>query len=372
MPEVPRPRSDSGRRVGLLCALLLACQGRAGEAGQAEPPAHAGSSPKSQSSASAPSPTFRAFRLTARGGIGFDDLLFSSDLHAVLAPGGGTGCVNLFDSSTLNKTELCGVSPGGSYAGGHGEGTTSADAGAGFVFAIDRNTQSLKVVEPRAAQVVAAAPLAGGPDYVRWIESAREVWVTEPDREQIEVFALSTGSPPTLSRVLAIPVQGGPESLVVDANRGKAFTHLWAGRTVPIDISKHTVGAAFANGCRGSRGIALDPKNGLLFTGCAEGRATALDLDRHGKLLGSVDVASGVDIIAVNLDLRHVYVPSASDGSVAVLGVSTRGVLRRSGEFRAAKGAHCVASDDHGRAWICAPDAGSVLVFDDTFPRAAD
>jgi hypothetical protein len=361
-----------GFRVGLLGALLLACQARTGEGVQGQPPAHAGSNAKSRSSANVPSPTVRSFRLTASGGIGFDDLLFSPELHAVLAPGGATGCVNLFESATLSKTELCGVSRGGSYAGGHGEGTTSADAGAGFVFAIDRNTQSLKVVSPKTAQVVATARLAGGPDYVRWIESAREVWVTEPDQEQIEVFALSMGSPPTPSRVLAISIKGGPESLVVDAHRGKVFTHLWAGHTVAVDIAKHTAEVPFANGCRGSRGIALDPKNGLLFTGCAEGKVTALDLERGGKQLGSLEVGSGVDIIAINLDLRHLYVPSASDGSLAVLGVSTRGVLRRIADFHAATGAHCVASDDRGRAWVCAPDAGSVLVFDDTFPRATD
>lgn len=367
-----RERSCFWPGIGLLCALLLACQGRAGEATQGQSPAHAGSTAKPQSAAAVPSATARSFRLTASGGIGFDDLLFSPELHAMLAPGGGTGCVNLFDSATLSKTELCQVSPAGSYAGGHGEGTTSADAGAGFVFAIDRNTQSLKVVDPRAAQVLASAPLAGGPDYVRWLESTHEIWVTEPDREQIEVFALSTGSPPHLRRVAAIPVKGGPESLVVDASRGQAFTHLWAGRTVAIDVAKHTSSVPFANGCRGSRGIALDSKNGLLFTGCAEGSATALDVDHGGALLSRVDVASGVDIIAVNLGLRHVYVPSASDGSVAVLGVNAHGALRRLGEFRAAKGAHCVASDDQGRVWICAPDTGSVLVFDDTFPRAAD
>lgn len=365
-------RSGLWPGVGLLCALLLACQGRPGEATQGQSPAHAGSTAKPQNAAAVPSATARSFRLTASGGIGFDDLLFSPELHAMLAPGGGTGCVNLFDSATLGKTELCQVSPGGSYAGGHGEGTTSADAGAGFVFAIDRNTQSVKVVDPRTAEVLAAAPLAGGPDYVRWIESVREIWVTEPDREQVEVFALSTGSRPELRRVSAIPVKGGPESLVVDASKGRAFTHLWEGRTVAIDVAKHTTGAPFTNGCRGSRGIALDSKNGLLFTGCAEGSATVVDVDHGGLLLSRVEVASGVDIIAVNLGLRHVYVPSASDGSVAVLGVSRRGVLQRVGELRAAKGAHCVASDDQGRVWTCAPDTGSLLVFDDTFPRAAD
>jgi hypothetical protein len=328
-------------------ALLLGCHSRA---------------------AAVPSGTAQSFRLSASGGVGFDDLLFSPELHAVLAPAGGTGCVGVFDSLALRKSELCGVSPGGSYAGGHGEGTTSADSGGGFIFAIDRNSRSLKVADAKLLQVVAETPLAGGPDYVRWVEATHEVWVTEPDREQIEVFSLEAGTPPKLDRGATIAVKGGPESLVVDSAKGRAFTHLWSGRTVLVDVRTHAAQADFSNGCRGSRGIALDAKNGLLLSGCAEGKATVLDVEHGGKLLASASVPAGVDIIAVNLWRRHLYVPAASDGSVAVLGVSEAGALTHLGDFRAARGAHCVASDDHGRVWVCAPDDGTVLVFDDTFP----
>lgn len=335
------------RPLLLSCAFLLGC--------------HSGA-------AAVPTGTAQSFRLSASGGVGFDDLLFSSELHAVVAPAGGTGCVGLFDSATLRKSELCGVSPGGSYAGGHGEGTTSADSGAGFIFAIDRSSQTLQVADAKQLRLVAHARLGGGPDYVRWVEATHEVWVTEPDQEQIEVFALEADAPPKLSRASTISVKGGPESLVVDRAKGRAFTHLWSGRTVQVDVPTHTVQAEFSNGCRGSRGIALDATNGLLLSGCAEGRATVVDVDHGGKLLASASVPAGVDIIAVNLSLRHLYVPAASDGSVAVLGVNEAGTLTHLGDFRAARGAHCVAGDDHGRAWVCAPDEGSVMVFVDTFP----
>jgi hypothetical protein len=317
--------------------------------------------------AAAPSPATKTFRLTSSGGVGFDDLLFSPELHALLAPAGGTGCVRVFESSSLAQTSLCGIGPGGKYDGGHGEGTTSADAGAGWVFAIERSAPSLQVIEPKSKRVLATAPLAAGPDYVRWVASKREIWVTEPDREQIEVFTLKDGAP-QLAPAGTIAVRGGPESLVIDAARDRAFSHLWQGRTVQISLSTRAVSPSFANGCQGSRGIALDGERGQLFVGCAEGKATVLDVNRGGALLASQDVPEGVDIVALDLALHHLYLPASSDGSVSVLGVGSRGQLSKLGLFQAAPGAHCAASDDHHRVWVCAPDAGSLLVFDDTFP----
>lgn len=353
--------APAGLRVAAvlaLCTTLAAC--RSGE-----------SSAPSQSAAAAetaaPGPV-KTVRLTPSGGIGFDDLWFSPEQHAVLAPAGGTGCVQLFDSGSLAQTSLCGIGPGGAYAGGHGEGTTSADFGAGFVFAIDRSSQSLQVVDPQTKRVVTTAALAGEPDYVRWVSSRRELWVTEPDREQIELFSLTADSPPQLTRAGTIAVAGGPESLAIDSEHARAFTHLWHGSTVQISITNRKVTQSFPNGCRGSRGIALDADRGQLFAGCSEGKAVVLDVDHGGKILSSQDTSEGVDIISVSAALHHLYVPAASDGAVTVFGVGAKGNLSRLGMLQAAKGAHCATGDDHGRIWVCSPDSGSLWVFDDPFP----
>jgi len=346
------------------CAAVFACQGHR-ESSRPPPQSAAGAG-------NAPIASARTFRLTPQGGIGFDDLWFSAELHSVLAPAGATGCVNLFDSGSLAQTSLCGVAPGGAYAGGHGEGTTSADVGAGVVFAIDRSSQRLQVIDPKTKAIVTAAPLAGGPDYVRWVASKREVWVTEPDEEQIEVFAFSADPAPQLSRSGTIAVKGGPESLVIDVAHDRAFTHLWRGRSVEIGVLTRSLKQPFSNGCDGSRGIAFDAARGHLFAGCSEGKAVVLDVEHAGKILGSVATSSGVDIISFNVSLHHLYVPAASDGSVAVLGVGGQGKLDKLGTLQASKGAHCVTADDHGRLWVCAPDSGSLMVFDDTFPPISE
>jgi hypothetical protein len=360
--DVRRSRSIAATVFAAQVA-LVGCHKGAGESGDIQPPAQAGSAAQGP----------RSIRLVPDGGIGFDDLVYSPETHAVLAPAGATGCVGMFDSTSLAKRPLCGLSASGDYSGGHGDGVTSADIGAGRLFAVDRTSQSVKVVELATAQRGQPArsfPLGGQPDYVRWVESKQEVWVTEPDQEQIEVFARRDGG--DLARTDAIAVKGGPESLVVDQTRGRAYSHLWSGQTVVIDLATHAIAEQFSNGCKGSRGIALDSKKGFLFVGCSEGKAVVLDIDHSGKVLGTAETASGVDIIAANLELNHLYVPAASDGSVTVLGVRGNGTLRRLGSLTAPKGAHCVASDDHSRLWVCSPDAGALLVFDDTFPRTLE
>ena len=350
-------RSQPLAAIFALQVALVGCRQRGDPSAEAQAPAQAGG----------PSREPRSIRLVRSGGVGFDDLVYSSESHTVVAPTGATGCVELFASASLAKTQRCGLSAAGDYAGGHGEGVTSADVGAGQLFAVDRTSRSLKVAALGSEQDARGYPLSGEPDYVRWVESRREVWVTEPDQEQIEVFALSDAG--HLTRTLTIPVKGGPESLVIDGTRHLAYSHLWSGQTVAIDLVSHRLVAQFANECGGSRGIALDSARGLLFVGCSEGKAVVLDIDHSGRVLDSELTASGVDIIALNSNLNHLYVPAASDGSVVVLGVGPNGTLTRLGSMAAVRGAHCVASDDHSRVWVCSPEAGALLVFDDTFPR---
>jgi hypothetical protein len=124
--------------------------------------------------------------------------------------------------------------------------------------------------------VVAEASVGGSPDYLRWIAATSEIWASEPSREKIEVFSV-TLVPPSIAPAGTIAVPGGPESLVIDQGHGRAFTHLWNGGTVAVDVHSRTVGATWSNGCNDSRGIAVDEARGFVFAGCAEGRVAVLD-----------------------------------------------------------------------------------------------
>jgi hypothetical protein len=300
------------------------------------------------------------------GGIGFDDLRWSAALHALLVPAGRTGRLDLVDPERGAVTSVEGFSTAPEWTRGHADGTTSADAGAGLVFAVDRGSRTVAVVDPAARRIVARARLSGDPDYVRWT-GAGEVWVTEPDRGEIETFRLEAGAAPALSRTGAIAVPGGPESLVVDPAGRRAYTNTFRDETVAIDVAARAVAARWKNACRGARGIDLDAAHGVVLVGCTEGKAVSLDA-RSGAPLGEVRTGAGVDGIAYGAALSHLYVPAATDASLTVVAVGDRGALSSLATIPAPAGAHCAAADDRGSAWTCDPKAGRLWVLHDPFP----
>jgi hypothetical protein len=107
-----------------------------------------------------------------------------------------------------------------------------------------------------------------------------------------------------------------------------------------------------------------------LFAGCAEGKAVVLDVDHDGRQLASLAVGADVDVIDYNSTLAHLYLPGASSATLAIIGVSATGTLSLLGTAATIAGAHCVAADDHGHAWVCDPDHGQLLQVTDPFPAA--
>ena len=301
-------------------------------------------------------------------GIGFDDLQFSESLDKVLVPGGRTGNLFLVDPKTRSVSSIGGFSPARTFGGGHGEGITSVNLGEKHLYVTDRTALALLVVNPSSKSITARVKLAASPDYVRYVGSTHEVWVTEPDKDQIEVFRLSDKAGSAPSHAALIATKNGPESLVVDGTRGRAYTHLWSDTTLAIDLKTKAVVARWKNLCRDSRGIALDEAKGFLFVGCSEGRATVLDVAHGGKILGDLQTAAtGVDIIDYDKTLHHLYFPGGRNAILAILGVDSGGSLTELGKIASPAGGHCVVSDQEGHPFVCDPRGGRLMVFQDRF-----
>ena len=296
-------------------------------------------------------------------GVGLDDLRFSRSLGRVLVPGAGTGALVLVDPRGWIVTRIGGFSTREGYRGGHDDGVTSVDEGRGYLFVTDRTTQRLAIVDPSGGKVVGSARVAASPDYVRYVSPTDEVWVTQPDKERIEVFRLED-NPPRPVHDSFIEVRGGPESLVVDAGRRLAFTHLWKGETAVVSLKSHTVRSTWRNGCKDSRGIALDEDRGFLFAGCAEGKAVVLDA-KTGTILSSLEVGAGVDVIDYSPQLRHLYVPGGRSATMTIAQVESDGALRLLRTVTTVSGAQCVAVDESGFAYVCDPKGGALLVIPD-------
>lgn len=296
-------------------------------------------------------------------GIGFDDLRWSAASKRVLVPGGRSGKLDLIDPATRAVTAIGGFSAGASFGGGHDDGITSVDEGHGVLLVTDRTSGELDVVDPTSATIVARAKLGGGPDYVRWVGATEEIWITEPDKEQIEIFQLGAGGA-SPKRVAVIAVPGGPESLVVDDAAKRAYTHLWHGQSVALDVTTRKPVWTVKNGCGGSRGIAVDAAHGWLIAACAEGKVALLST-ADGHVLSELPVAGlgGVDVIGYARG--HIAVAGTA-GQVAIVGTKD-GRLVELGRVAVPGGDSCATSDDVGHAWVCAPASGSMVEVTDAW-----
>jgi hypothetical protein len=301
-------------------------------------------------------------------GIGFDDLRWSASLGKVLAPGGRAGNLNLVTPDTGEVVAVTGFGKQDDYSGGHDDGPTSVDEGVGFLYVTDRTTTQLSVVDPVARSIVGHVGLSANPDYVRFVAEARELWVSEPAGAQIEIFSVGMESPPVLRSIAVIPIENGPESLVIDAARGRAYTHNWQATTLGIDVHTRAVIGRWPNGCAASRGIDVEPEHGWVFAVCNEGTLTVLDPSNDGRIVSTITSGAGYDVMGYARSTRHVYLAGFACGCLTILGLSTTGDLGVLGRFDAPHDTHCAVADDRGHAWVCAPSEGGLRRIDDPFP----
>ena len=91
---------------------------------------------------------------------------------------------------------------------------------------------------------------------------------------------------------------------------------------------------------------------------------------KTGDGLSKVKSGKGVDIIAYDAKRAHFYLPGDESATMAIIGVSAKGMLTLLGTVPTVEGAHCVTTDEHGRAYVCDPKHGQLLVIDDPYPAA--
>jgi outer membrane protein assembly factor BamB len=296
--------------------------------------------------------------------IGLDDMYFSSTLDKVLIPAGRTGKIVLIDPATTAIVDsIGGFGTQPPADGGRGIGATSVDESGNLLLATDRSTHQLDVVDPKSKKIVTSTPLEAGPDYVRNVAKTNEIWVTEPRAEKIEIFSFSRAtSQPKHSA--DIEVKGGPEALVIDNPRGVGYTNIDGGKTVVIDLKSHAFIHEWPNGCESAEGALLADSGKLLFVACGEGKVVSIDPD-NGKVISAVKANAGIDIIAYNPKLRHLYAPGSKDATVAIISVSNKGELAIVKTLPSVERGHCVVADDHDNFYVCDPMHAGLLVYHD-------
>lgn len=297
---------------------------------------------------------------------GFDDMTYSPALHRVLVPGGRSGRLYILMPMAGKVGRAIRVTASNTPTRLHGHGTTSVAYAKGYFIASDHHDRTLAIIKASDGKVVRHVKLRSGSDYVRYVKPINQVWVTEPRAQQIQTFTVSE-KPHSLSlkpyHIIKIP--GGPESLVIDRKTGQAYTNLWKRKTLAIDLKTQKVVSRWSSSCHHPHGLALDALKQVLFVGCGEGRAVALNLANKGAVLASHKTGAGVDIIAWNPKLGHLYVPGARSATLTILAFTKQNRFRLVRTVKTAKGAHCVTTNKVNAAFVCAPRRGIILFVKD-------
>ena len=292
-------------------------------------------------------------------GIPFDDLHFAADMDRLVAPGGSTDHAVLIDPDSMDVAAL-----------GSGDAVQSADAGDDLVFALHRGERSLEVLDAATGDSLATAGLTGSPDYVRYVASHREVWVTEPGSGGIEILSLPATGDPTPSRDGFIAVGSGPEGLAIDDAHGVAYAHRFSGELVVIDLETREVTDSWDMGCSGAHGIpAFDPARGLVFAGCRDAEVVVFDA-ASGEVLDRRAGSGGSTILAYSGFLGHFYLRGDPGQTVEILAVADDGGLMPLGTFEAGLDGHCAQADGGGHLFVCDARRGQLLRFTDSTPSA--
>jgi hypothetical protein len=305
-------------------------------------------------------------------GIAFDDIKWGPNLRRVIVPAGRSGNVDLIDPDTNAVTALSGLSATATYSAsafGTKYGSTSATEVGNYIAAVDQTTAKLHILDPKTKTSVKSLTLVdGAPDYIFYVEPTRELYLTQPG-PGIAVYSLSTEDPPTPTKVTNIAVTGGPESLAVDAKRNRAYTNAYTGTTYAIDLKSRAIVGTWSNGCSVSLGVHLDEARGFLFIGCIDGKVVVLDAANNGTKLSELSTGGGLDMVAFSSQLNHLYAPDNTANKLAIVAVSSKGILSLLGNISLSARPGNVVADDRGHVWVCDPDHGQVLRITDTYSK---
>jgi WD40 repeat protein len=270
------------------------------------------------------------------------------------------------------------------FSGSHDDSVTSvAVLPNGKLVGTDRSTDSIVVFDPRTKTVLSTVALGGHPDYVRYVSKTNELWVSEPDSTQIEIYSAPTRSAPTPTYKHTLAFQDGPESLTIDETRGVAYTNasLTQGAdvtTITINLQTRNASLGWTSGCATAKEIEIDSARSLAFNVCAEGGVYSVDLTpgQNYKILDHLDATQtgvGVDIPGYSPTLGHLYIASGNSGSekLTILNVSNAGHFTVLGAVATALLSTNAIADDAGNVWVPRPYSADVLRIRDPYVASA-
>jgi hypothetical protein len=298
-----------------------------------------------------------------------EELVYSRALHSMLVPVAAGGSLDIVDIKTFQVSTF--RPP---FTAKEAAAAVSLAEGGEVIVVATALPRQLLVISTRSQSLVSRATLSSDPYRVRYVESRQEIWVTEPDAGQIEIFSLNslvTSRPVRAATITGIP---GVAALVVDEKRGRAYANIRSSKTVSIDLRSRLVTTGFVTACPDVSALALDVDCGVLYVSCFNGQLSARDLRRGYDLLSSTDTSKlnlqyggpfpELDSIAYDAVFGLLAEPIGPAGVIQLWRISSPGKFP--GAFSATStgvGAHAVVIDELHQIWTADGQRNALVVF---------
>jgi len=206
-------------------------------------------------------------------GVMLDYLAVDRARHRVWVPAGGTGNAIVIDtkSQKVDRIEKFPTAEVERRGKKRLVGLSSATIGDGFVYVGNRADLSVCAVDAATLERGGCVTLPSSPDGVAFVARKKEVWVTMPRVQSIQILDVATPTAPKLAGT--IKLDGDPEGYAVDDAHGLFYTNLEdKDKTLRIDVSTHQVTATWTPSCGedGPRGLALEPAGQFLMVACTQ------------------------------------------------------------------------------------------------------
>jgi DNA-binding beta-propeller fold protein YncE len=298
----------------------------------------------------------------ATGPVSLDYLAIDRAAGRLWVPAGDTGSVDVLDtaSGALSRVEGFKVVEREMKGRTRKLGPSSATVGDGVVYVGNRATSEVCAIDAKSLKLGSCFALTSAPDGLQYVAATHELWATTPHEHSLTILDAA------LKPSAKITVEGDPEGYAVDEGRGVFYTNLEDGdRTLVIDVRKKQVVATWKPGCgeAGPRGIAIDPKRGLVFVACTD-HVVVLDAAHDGAILAKADTGAGVDNIDYVESRQELFVAAGKAAQLTIFQVGEKGALQAIATGPTAQGARSVVADAAGRAYVIDPTGGRILVLE--------
>ena len=341
---------------GSFVVILAACSHPAPAPEAHAPPVLRASSPFSE-------PTPIALPGAPPDGVSLDYLAYDTVHHQVWVPAGGTGNVDVIDSTTGKLTPVAGFATKEVERRGTKRivGPSSAAVGDGVVYIGNRGDSSVCAIDATTLVKQGCITLDANPDGLQYVAATHELWVTIPHDKSIRILDVTTPAQPVEKPRITLDAE--PEGFAVDNQRGVFFTNLEdADKTIAIDLHSHAVTRTWDAKCGkdGPRGLIFDPSGNHLVVVCTSSLET-LDIAHDGSIVGIAQVGDGLDAIDYS-PTRHALVAAAGRAQkLAIVSLDDSGALVQLADVPTAKGARNAVVANDGTTYVADGPAGAIL-----------